>query len=190
MDSTAKSSAPDLLSQAHEIFSRANALQLHDPATDCHTPAARAIRLQALQWLASTAPLLPSLSAAETMELLNPLDYLHRIARSEPAPDSLLNPLRLKIFNAYIHGDSTLDVYDVFTLVDTELRRHNRAFFGKPLAWHSLQISTWLRNFRNPSRPKISGYDLHNQARLLLQTELTTFLPNPTPLLSALPSYL
>lgn len=182
MNSTALSSTDSILARAAEILAQANALQLHDPQTPRISAAARNIIAQANSWLDDVMPLLPALSPAELMPLLTPLELLHRAARSCPPAQELMNQLILKIFDAHISGHSGLTDYDLFPLIETQLRRRNPAFFGRPLAWHSLCISRWLRNFRNPARPNphLPAADLRAQATLLRSTDLLPYLPSPS----------
>lgn len=189
MNSIARTSTPDLLAQAREIFARANALQLHDPATPRSARSAQ-LRHEASRWLDLATDTPAPQTATAALQMAQAIDLIHRIANSLPAPAALTNPLILCAFEAHVHGDQSITAYDLFPHIESALRRKDPAYFGRPLVWHSLQVTAWLRNFRNPRRPAIKGDDLRHQARLLLQTDLTPYHPNPLPLLSALPSYL
>ncbi|MBD5293935.1 MAG: hypothetical protein HDS20_03845 [Bacteroides sp.] len=185
MNSTAPSSTPDLLTRARDIFSRANDLRLHDPATPS-SPQAAITRGQAARWIDQAIQAAPALSASEALQTVQAIDLLHRIAHSLPAPTTLTNPLILQAFNALIHGDQTITPYDLFPHINQAIQRRDPAFLGAPLRWHSLQVAAWLQNFKTPRRPKIQGQDLKTQSRLLLQTDLSPFLPSPSTLLPLL----
>ena len=82
----------------------------------------------------------------EKNDLLKTADQLEA---SGTAPQSYLDSLRLSAFDAYIHGDKSVDRYRLQRTIARELSRGNAAFLGAPLRWNSETITRWHGWFRN-----------------------------------------
>lgn len=76
--------------------------------------------------------------------------------------------------DAFIHGDNTIDEYDLFHAIDRGLRHYDPACMGRALEWHSCTLARWHRQFRYgaPLQP-LSSRDTAARVAILLAADLT-----------------
>lgn len=119
-------------------------------------------------------------SPGEALSILSSFDVLHRVVYLQPADKNTTNQIKKEALDAYIHGDKSVDVYDLYEAIGVELRSHNIAFIDRPLAWSSEALGRWYRNFSSgKSAMSQSPYDTMRQVRILLDEDLFAFAPDP-----------
>lgn len=133
------------------------------------------------QHLKDIVDALPGLPPGEALRLIADYDLKHRIAWDVPADPSLLNRTVLRAFDAYRHGDRSVDLYDLFRAISDALnRRKDPAYWGEPLTWYSRTLTAWHRQFRYgaPLEP-LSERDALQRASILLTEDLRALEPRP-----------
>ncbi|MDE5918057.1 MAG: hypothetical protein K2L91_06105 [Duncaniella sp.] len=172
------SDAEEVKNFAILLFSAANekgvflALKQYDKARE-------GIKQLARDWVCRVEKCIDSMSVGDALTVIASYDIVHRIAFGIPARVDYLDKYRLKAFEAYVHGDRSVDQYILFQIVSHEIRMGNKTYFGRPLEWESLCIDRWYNNFRTGlSASSQSNYDTLHQVKALLMTDLYAFTPH------------
>lgn len=134
------------------------------------------IRLAAVEWVSRVEASIDTMTAGDALRVICPFDLIHRIAFGKPAAADYLDRYRLGAFKAFIHGDGSVDRYELFHTLSVEIARRNRKYLGHPLEWVSLCLDRWHRNFlTGVSTTPQSGYDTIRQLTALLGSDLRAF---------------
>lgn len=137
-----------------------------------------AIRLIAKEWVCRVEAVIDTLTCGDALTIISAFDLIHRIGYGIPAKASYLDKYKLRAFDAYVRGDKSVDQYSLFKVISEEIRKLNKAYFGRPLDWHCLCIDRWFKNFRTgKSAVPQSDYDTLNQINILLTSDLYAFTP-------------
>lgn len=129
----------------------------------------------ARRWVNGVKRMLPALSAADALGLVDVYGFIHRIAFRRPADPAFLDNLVLSAFDARIHGDKTVDKYRLYHAVYIQVRRRNRAFMGAPLQWLCESLDRWHRNFKTGDWRKLSDYDMIRQSGILIGADMFVY---------------
>lgn len=79
-------------------------------------------------------------------------------------------------FDAMMHGDETVDKYDLFRRIDAGLDRRDREYFGAPLRWQARMLQIWHRQFiGGHSSEPLSDHDTRQRVLILLSSDLFPF---------------
>lgn len=137
------------------------------------------IRRSAKIWLQEIDSRLKELSPAEALEAITYYDIIHRIGYCSPAYPETINRHVLRAFDAYIHGDTSVDQYELFRAISLGLKRRDKAYFDRPLEWHSDSLDCWYRQFKHGAcLEKLTEYDTTQRVTLLLESDLWAFTPD------------
>ncbi len=137
------------------------------------------IRRSAKIWLQEIDSRLKELSPAEALKAITYYDLIHRIGYCSPAYPETINRHVLRAFEAYIHGDTSVDQYELFRAISLGLKRRDKAYFDGPLEWHSDCLDRWYRQFRHGTcLEKLSEYDTAQRVTLLIESDLWAFTPD------------
>lgn len=134
------------------------------------------IRRSAKQWLKEVDERLGTLSPAEALKAIACYDIIHRIGYGTPAYPETISKTVLRAFEAFIHGDKSIDEYELFRYISAGLGRREKVYFGRMLEWHSMCLDRWHRQFRyGTCLDKISEYDRLQRVSILLESNLSAF---------------
>lgn len=140
------------------------------------SPKSNLIRRISREWLRQTDSKIDIFSAADALRVISSYDLIHRIAYGKPAQADKVDKYVLKALDAKIHGDHTVDEYDLFRQISAGLRRMDKAYLDKALLWHSLTLDCWHKQFMNGTAPDgLSEHDTAQRVTLLLSSDLFAF---------------
>ncbi len=172
------SNAEETRDFASLIFSTANELGLFLSKSQ-HTQALAGIRLTAREWVGRVEDSIGSMSAGDALTVITVFDLIHRIGYNVPAKNVYIDKYKLGAFEAYIHGDMTVDQYTLYDAISYEVGRRNRMYLGRPLDWQTLCLDRWHKNFRTGTgASRQSDYDTVRQITALLSADLWAFEPD------------
>lgn len=127
-------------------------------------------------WVTEVERSIDSLSAGDALIVIGCFDAVHRVAFNRVAKEEYLNQYKLNAFEAYIHGDSSVDQYMLQRSISQEIRHRNSAFLDRPLQWESLCIDCWYGQFKyGRCIDRISDYDTIQRVTSLLDADLWAF---------------
>lgn len=172
------SRAEDVSAFAKKIFTEANKQGMF-VRKERFSKEQMAVRLTAQEWINRVEESIDSLSNGDALTIIASYDIIHRIAFSVPAKTDYLDKYKMQVFEAFIRGDKTVDKYFLFQVISQEIRRGNKAYFGRHLKWESLCLDRWYKNFRT-GRCAVSqsDYDTASQISALLAADLYAFTPD------------
>lgn len=161
-----------------QILSYANEAKMFVTTRPC-TCKQEKIKDIAKEWVCRVEDTIAAISPSHALELIEIFDIVHRIGYNIPAKTAFLDRYKLRAFEAYVHGDTSVDQYILFNAISAELARHNEAYYGRPLDWYVRTLEGWYRNFRT-GRSAIpqSDRDILCQVTALLRADLTAFIPS------------
>ncbi|MDE7467420.1 MAG: hypothetical protein K2M61_03605 [Muribaculaceae bacterium] len=164
-----------LLIEAHALLTAATIAGAFDTP---HGPMETALRTSIIQWLRQARSAMSTLPAAEALELAEAYDTLYVAAyATAPAPGHTF-PAVSRALKAHRSGDTAVDPYRLFRMIDRGLARRHTPYFGAPLAWHSHTLAHWHRQFAyGTCFEPLSDYDTRQRVALLLQSDLRPFEP-------------
>lgn len=166
----------DAAAYAMLIFEVANGLGIHMPAGDRQSPEAMKTVQLAREWVASAKSRIAGMTAGDAMDILEPLDFMHRIAHQSPTPEAFADEYLMKAFEARIRGDKTVNEYHLYRLIRNELERKNRRYFGRPLKWYCSVLERWHGKFsRGRASEDLSDYDTLETVSILMSEDLLAF---------------
>jgi len=141
------------------------------------SPAAGAIAKVSADWIRGVNGSISRLTDGDRLKALECYDWIHRIALHMPADNHFLNKHILTAFDARISGDKTVDEYLLFKWVyDALERRHDQAFFGKPLKWYSMILGEWVKTSQNGSIDRLPLNKAVCIASVLLGSDLFAYI--------------
>lgn len=127
-------------------------------------------------WVGKVEDNILALSAGDSLTIIGVYDLVHRIAFNRAANGNYLAKHKLNAFDAYIHGDKTVNQYLLQKVVSLEIRRGNKVFMDKPLQWECSCLDRWHKQFRyGKSADPISDYDTIQRVKSLLDSDLWAF---------------
>lgn len=166
---------------ATQLFAYANHGQMLTSSKNRQSEDGVYIIETAKKWINSVMAKMTLFNHAEKLKLRPTIEMVHIVAYRQRIDQSYFDNMLLDIFEAHIHGDTTIDVYDLFDAIDQELNRGNKRFFGKPLQWHSYTLETWWETYRyGAGTKKQSDYDTLRQVAALINQDLSVFESNQT----------
>lgn len=147
----------------------------------------RDICLSAKDWIYGVEENINLMTSDDRLKLLDSYDWMHRIAYRSPAPVKFLNNHILSAFDARIHGDRTVDEFRLFHSIGDALnRRHDEAYFDKPLKWYSMTLGDWTAW---AEEGRLNRLPLHSEICVtseLLGSDLFSFVPRQQDFKSAI----
>lgn len=158
------------------IFSVANSLGLIMPKANMQSyEAIKTIRF-AKDWLYNIKTRLPHIMAGDAMVLLEPYDFMHRLAERKPISKNLEDEYLFKAFEARIRGDKTVNEYFLFRNFRSKIDFREKKYFDRPLKWYSASLDRWYMNFRRgTSLNGIAIYDRLEIVSILMSENLFMF---------------
>lgn len=140
-------------------------------------PETAAIRSIAVEWVRSVEATIGAMSAGDALAVAGCFDIIHCIAFGRGADSEFINRYYLAAFDAFIAGDQSVDEYALFRAVSDSInRRHDRAFFGKPLRWYALTLERWHSEFSAGTTPDtMAPHDARERTDILLTENLDAF---------------
>ncbi len=160
---------------AQTLLDRANAADYFNPRTPA-TDEIRAIVADARQWISDTETQLDNVTPGTALHIIGWYDIIHRIAYAKAANRQTINRYVMSAFEAKIHGDSTVDEYDLFRAIADGIERRDPAYLVRPLHWYTLTLERWLDQFRyGTNLHLLSDYDINQRITLLQSTDLLAF---------------
>lgn len=157
------------------IESASNAGLFADPAA-ATTTECKVVVAAAREWIKHVDARITEMSAGEALSLIDVYDIAHRIAFRRPADRRMIDRIKLSAFEARLHGDKSVDEYELFHAIGAELNRGNKAYFNRQLQWYSMSLDRWHKNFPHGVRQKtMSNYDTLRQVEALLDENLWAF---------------
>ncbi len=161
------SRAEDVSAFAKKIFTEANKQGMF-VRKERFSKEQMAVRLTAQEWINRVEESIDSLSNGDALTIIASYDIIHRIAFSVPAKTDYLDKYKMQAFEAFL-----------FQVISQEIRRGNKAYFGRHLKWESLCLDRWYKNFRT-GRCAVSqsDYDTASQISALLAADLYAFTPD------------
>ena len=177
----ARSFAPKC--EASEAYRQAMLLCLRAKAGGT-IPELAALRRDAREWIETIDSLLPDLTLltpGDALELLEPRDFIHRIAFNNPPLPDTGDKIILHAFQARIKGDPGVDTFTLHRAIDGPIHRRRKEFLGAPFRWHSIRLENWYREARENLRRKVNPYpdSMSNieaeKAAIILRADLYDF---------------
>ncbi len=136
----------------------------------------RKIKSASMEWLAKVEENISSLSAGDALSVTESYDTVCALVYGSGADHKFVSENRLKAFEARIHGDDTINQYELQQAVTREIDRHNPKFFGYPLQWKSVRLDRWHKQFRHGMcLTHESDYDILQRVSCLLSNDLWAF---------------
>ena len=136
----------------------------------------RKIKTASMEWLANVEENITSLSAGDALSVTESYDTVCGLVYGSGADHKFVSENRLKAFEARIHGDETINQYELQQAVTREIDRHNPKFFGYPLQWKSVRLDRWHKQFRHGMcLTHESDYDILQRVSCLLSNDLWAF---------------
>ena len=160
---------------AQTLLDRANVADYFNPRTPA-TDEIRAITTDARQWISDVETSLDKVAPGTTLRILGWYDIIHRIAYAKAANRQTINRYVMRAFEAKIHGDSSVDEYDLFRAIADGIERRDPVYLDRPLRWYTLTLERWHDQFRyGTNLHLLSDYDLNQRITLLQSSDLLAF---------------
>lgn len=161
---------------ASQMLSSANELGLFMTQTSRQSVNARRFVEDATVWISNVRKQIDSYPVGKALALIDVYDLLHRVTYQRPADRGFANGIILKALEARIHGDKSVDEYELYRAIRSGIGRKDKAFFGRPLQWLCLTEESWYNEAtKGYDRSRLSDYDILNRAAILLETDLFAF---------------
>lgn len=161
---------------ASQMLSSANELGLFITQTSRQSVNARRFVEDATVWISNVRKQIDSYPVGKALALIDVYDLLHRVTYQRPADRGFVNGIILKALDARIHGDKSVDEYELYRAIRSGIGRKDKAFFGRPLQWLCLTEESWYNEaIKGYDRSRLSDYDILNRAAILLETDLFAF---------------
>lgn len=136
----------------------------------------RKIKTASMEWLSNVEENITSLSAGDALSVTESYDTVCGLVYGSGADHKFVSENRLKAFEARIHGDETINQYELQQAVTREIDRHNPKFFGYPLQWKSVRLDRWHKQFRHGMcLTHESDYDILQRVSCFLSNDLWAF---------------
>lgn len=116
---------------------------------------------------------LPKMSPGDALYAVEAYDLPYRLAYNRPASSTFIYKYHDAALNAIIHGDSTVDEYALYKVIDRAINRKDKNYFAKPLEWLTIQSSYWYKNVEGSTE-----YDTINRVSILLSSDLFVYEGN------------
>lgn len=161
---------------ASQMLASANELGLFMSQTSRQSVNARRFVEDATVWISNVRKQIDAYPIGKALALIDVYDLLYRITYQHPADRNFVNGIILKALEARIHGDKSVDEYELYRAIRSGIGRKDKAFFGRPLQWLCLTEESWYNEAVNGyDRSRLSDYDILNRAAILLETDLFAF---------------
>lgn len=165
----------DAFGYATLIFSAANEAGVISGINRQSREAVKITQL-AKEWVTNVKDRIGDKSPNEALMILEPFDFMHRIAYHTAAQD-FINDNILAAFEAYIKGDKTVNEYHLYFYIRQQIVRKNKRFFGQPLKWYLSTLERWFNQFKEGvSSEPLSDYDTIEIVNSLLTEDLFAFV--------------
>lgn len=161
---------------ASQMLASANELGLFMTQTSRQSVNARRFVEDATVWISNVRKQIDAYPIGKALALIDVYDLLYRVTYQRPAHRSFVNGIILKALEARIHGDKSVDEYELYRAIRSGIGRKDKAFFGRPLQWLCLTEESWYNEAtKGYDRSRLSDYDILNRAAILLETDLFAF---------------
>lgn len=161
---------------ASQMLASANELGLFMTQTSRQSLNAKRFVEDATVWISNVRKQIDAYPIGKALALIDVYDLLHRVTYQRPADRSFVNGIILKAFEERIHGDRSVDEYELYRAIRSGIGRKDKAFFGRPLQWLCLTEESWYNEaVKGYDRSRLSDYDILNRAAILLETDLFAF---------------
>lgn len=161
---------------ASQMLASANELGLFISQTSHQSVNARRFVEDATVWISNVRKQIDSYPVGKALALIDVYDLLYRVTYQRPADRGFANGIILKALEARIHGDKSVDEYELYRAIRSGIDRKDKAFFGRPLQWLCLTEESWYNEAtKGYDRSRLSDYDILNRAAILLETDLFAF---------------
>lgn len=158
------------------MLSSANELGLFMTQTSRQSVNARRFVEDATLWISNVRKQIDSYPVGKALALIDVYDLMHRVTYRRPADRGFVNGIILKALEAKIHGDRSVDEYELYRAIRSGIGRKDKAFFGRPLQWLCLTEESWYNEAtKGYDRSRLSDYDIISRATILLETDLFAF---------------
>lgn len=165
----------DAFGYATLIFSAANEAGVISGVNRQSREAVKITQL-AKEWVINVEKRIGEKSPNEVLMILEPFDFMHRIAYRTAAQDFIDHNI-LAAFEAYINGDKTVNEYYLYFYIRQQIVRKNTDFFGQPLKWYLSTLERWFNRFKSgASNEPQSDYDTIEIVNSLLTEDLFAFV--------------
>lgn len=119
---------------------------------------------------------LPQMPVAEAFNTLSAYDFAHRLAYRTPADRKFINGFALRAFDAMIHGDKTVDEYEMYRHIRRCVALRDKDYLDKPLKWTCLSLEYWHKEAsRAYEHSSLTDYDIINRVTILLESDLYAY---------------
>lgn len=119
---------------------------------------------------------MPEMAVADAFAVVPAYDFVHRIAYMVPAEAKYLNGFVLKAFDAMLHGDKSVDEYEMFRRIRQAIARRDPAYFDKPLQWSCITEDYWYKEAAGDKTGiGLSDYDIVSRAAVLIEIDLYAY---------------
>lgn len=161
---------------ASQMLASANELGLFMTQTSRQSVNARRFVEDATVWISNVSKQIDSYPVGKALALIDVYDLLYRVTYQRPADRGFVNGIILKALEARIHGDKSVDEYELYRAIRSGIGRKDKAFFNRPLQWFCLTEESWYNEaVKGYDRSRLSDYDILNRAAILLETDLFAF---------------
>lgn len=161
---------------ASQMLASANELGLFMSQTSRQSVNARRFVEDATVWISNVRKQIDAYPIGKALALIDVYDLLYRITYQHPADRNFVNGIILKALEARIHGDRSVDEYELYHAIRSGIDRKDKAFFGRPLQWLCLTEESWYNEaIKGYDKSRLSDYDILNRAAILLETDLFAF---------------
>ncbi|MDE6682022.1 MAG: hypothetical protein K2J87_01185, partial [Muribaculaceae bacterium] len=161
---------------------------------DGNLSAISTIRRAAKTWIAEIDSRIDTYPPSEALKTANSYDFIHRLAYNAPPIPAIIDRQVFRALDEEIKRSNKqgkegtrserIDPYLLFRLIDNGIKRNDPKYFGRPLKWQSLKLTSWYKEIK--ATPLASSYnsDLSNnfhlsdkieKLALLLQSDLTAY---------------
>lgn len=119
---------------------------------------------------------LPQMTVAEAFNTLSAYDFAHRLAYRTPADRKFINKIALRAFDAMIHGDKTVDEYEMYRHIRRCVALRDKDYLDKPLKWTCISLEYWYKEAsRAYEHSALTDYDIINRVNILLESDLYAY---------------
>lgn len=135
-----------------------------------------AIYQAAKGWVNIVKKQMLAMSPAESLQLIDTYEIMHRIAYWTSPNAEEMNGIKLTAFDAMIHGDKDVDEYIMFRTIRKAVSQRDKTFFDKPLSWSCMALERWYKEaVKGYDNTMLSDYDIQSRINILLESDLYAY---------------
>lgn len=144
------------------------------------------------RWLKGVKGSLAAYTPADALLLISRYGLIHRIVYDAVPDPRFVCEVVCRALDARMHGDKSVDIYELYRQIDNGMLTHPELYSGKPLTWMTEKLQSWYEEFRTgrhvdrsllrswSGKPEpVTDRDILNRVDILLRANLWAFTPDP-----------